>query len=348
MNEDEFRTIWGWNMKRILIINTGGTIGMVNTSEGYKPDGKSFSNILYNMDILKAEGMPSWDLAELDELLDSSNMTVSEWNKIGKLIADAYEDYDGFVVLHGTDTMAYTASALSFMLEHCSKPVILTGAQIPLSEIRSDGRDNIITSLLIAASDMVHEVCIYFGNKLLRGNRAIKYSSDELIAFHSPNYPVLAEAGILISYNKAYLKEKDTEEFRYVPFENVPIGVIKVFPGIQFELFESIMTEKLKGIVIETFGAGNIPSYGGALLPMIKKAFENGTIVTVCSQCPQGTVMLGAYETSMALKNAGAVSGYDITTEAAVAKLYYLFSKGYTTDKIKLLMEKNLCGEMTA
>lgn len=333
--------------KKILIINTGGTIGMVNTPEGYKPDGKSFSNLLRNMDLLKAEGMPLWDLTELDELLDSSNMTVAEWNKIGKLIADAYEDYDGFVVLHGTDTMAYTASALSFMLEHCSKPVILTGSQIPLCEIRSDGMDNIITSLLIAASDMVHEVCIYFGNKLLRGNRSIKYSSDGLIAFVSPNYPVLAEAGILIAYNKAYLKEKDGEEFRYVPFKNVPIGVIKVFPGIQFELFESIMTEKLKGIVIETFGAGNIPGYGGALLPIIQKAFENGTIVTVCSQCPQGTVMLGAYETSMALKNAGAVSGYDITTEAAVAKLYYLFSKGYTTDKIKILMEKNLCGEMT-
>lgn len=336
----------GSDMKRVLIINTGGTIGMVKTSEGYKPDRKSFSNLLHNMDLLKAEGMPLWDLVELDELLDSSNMTVAEWNKIGKIIADAYEKYDGFVVLHGTDTMAYTASALSFMLEHISRPVIITGAQIPLSEIRSDGRDNIITSLLIAASGIVHEVCIYFGNKLLRGNRAIKYSSEGLIAFISPNYPVLAEAGISISYNRAYLKEKDTGEFCYVPFENIPIGVIKVFPGIQFELFESILTEKLKGIVIETFGAGNIPRYGVALIPIIKKAFENGTIVTICSQCPQGSVSLGKYEASMALKNAGAVSGFDITTEAAVAKLYYLFSKGYTADKIKSLMEKNLCGEM--
>ena len=332
--------------KRILIINTGGTIGMVKTPEGYKPDGKSFSKLLRSMDILRAEGMPEWELTELDELIDSSNMTVAEWNKIGKAIADSYDDYDGFVVLHGTDTMAYTASALSFMLEHLAKPVIVTGSQIPLCEIRSDGRDNIITSLLIAASDIVHEVCIYFGNKLLRGNRAIKYSSDGLIAFESPNYPALAEAGISIVYNKAYLKEKDTEKFSYVPLENVPIGVIKVFPGIQFELFEPIMTERLKGIVIETFGAGNIPGYGGALLPIIKKAFANGTIVTVCSQCPQGTVLLGAYETSMALKNAGAVSGYDITTEAAVAKLYYLFSKGYPAEKIKALMEKNLCGEM--
>lgn len=333
-------------MKKILIINTGGTIGMVKTPEGYKPDGRLFSKLLHSIDVLKADGMPAWELVELDELIDSSNMTVEEWNKIGKAIADSYHRYDGFVVLHGTDTMAYTASALSFMLEHLSKPVIITGSQIPLSEIRSDGRDNIITSLLIAASDMVHEVCIYFGDKLLRGNRSMKYSSDGLIAFKSPNYPILAEAGISILYNRAYLKEKDTEEFCYVPFENVPIGVIKVFPGIQFELFEPIMTERLKGIVIETFGAGNIPGNGGALLPIIKKAFANGTIVTVCSQCPQGTVMLGAYETSMPLKNAGAVSGLDITTEAAVAKLYYLFSKGYSADKIKFLMEKNLCGEM--
>lgn len=333
-------------MKRILIINTGGTIGMVNTLEGYKPDRESFSNLLHNMELLKAESMPLWDLTELDELLDSSNITVAEWNKIGKVIADTYNNYDGFVVLHGTDTMAYTASALSFMLEHISKPVIITGSQIPLCEVRSDGWDNLITSLLIAASDIVHEVCIYFGNKLLRGNRSIKYSSDGLIAFKSPNYPVLAEAGISISFNKAYLKEIDQEEFNYVPFENIPIGVIKVFPGIQFEIFESIMTERLKGIVIETFGTGNIPGYGGALLPIIKKAFANGTIVTVCSQCPQGSVLLGAYETSMALKNAGAVSGMDITTEAAVAKLYYLFSKGYPVEKIKFLMEKNLCGEM--
>jgi L-asparaginase len=333
-------------MKRVLIINTGGTIGMVKTSDGYKPNGESFLSLLRNMDVLKAEGMPLWDFIELDELLDSSNMTVGEWNKIGKVIADNYENYDGFVVLHGTDTMAYTASALSFMLEHSSKPVIVTGSQIPLCEIRSDGRDNIITSLIIAASDIVHEVCIYFGGKLFRGNRAIKYSSEGLIAFVSPNYPALAEAGISISYNKAYLKEADTEEFCYVPFESIPIGVIKVFPGIQFELFESIMTERLKGIVIETFGTGNIPGNGGTLLPIIEKAFANGTIVIVCSQCPQGSVLLGEYETSMPLKSAGAVSGLDITTEAAVAKLYYLFSKGYTAERIKCLMGKNLCGEM--
>ena len=332
--------------KKILILNTGGTIGMVRSANGYTPDKEYFSHQLHEMGALKADGMPAWELKHTEHILDSSNMTVEDWNTIGQCIAGEYDKYDGFVILHGTDTMAYTASALSFMLEGLDKPVILTGSQIPLCELRSDGRDNIITSLLIAASGMVREVCIYFGDKLLRGNRAIKYSADGLIAFMSPNYPVLAEAGISITYNSAYLKTRTDRPFNFVPFRTIPIGVIKVFPGIQFELFESIMTEQLKGIVIETFGAGNIPQQGGKLLPIIEKAYRNGTVLAVCSQCPQGTVSLGTYETSSALKDAGAVSGRDITTEAAVAKLYYLFSKESDKEVIKTLMGRNLCGEM--
>lgn len=333
--------------KHILIINTGGTIGMTKSEEGYKPDAENFSRLLHRMDALMALEMPLWDITRTEEILDSSNMTVEDWNDIGRCIADVYDDYDGFVILHGTDTMAYTASALSFMLEGLSKPVIITGSQIPLCEIRSDGRDNIIASLLIASSGRVNEVCIYFGNRLLRGNRAIKYSADGLIAFVSPNFPTLAEAGITISYNDVYLRNRHEGEFRYVPFKNIPIGVIKVFPGIQFELFEAIMTEQLKGVVLETFGAGNIPQQGGGkLLPIIEKAYRNGTVLTVCSQCPQGTVSLGTYETSSALKKVGAVSGKDMTTEAAVAKLYYLFSKGYDKEKIKTLMGQDMRGEM--
>ena len=244
--------------------------------------------------------------------------------------------------------MAYTASALSFMLEGLAKPVILTGSQIPMCEIRSDGRDNLITSLLIAGAEEVHEVCLYFGGKLLRGNRATKFSADGLIAFLSPNYPSLADAGITIRYNESALLPKPKGALKLQLLENIPIGVLKVFPGIQFSLFEQIMTERLRGIVIETFGAGNIPGDGGALLPIIEKAFHNGTVLTVCSQCPQGAVALGAYETSNALKRAGAVSGLDMTTEAAVAKLYYLFSCGYEKERVKTLMEQDLRGEMTA
>ena len=336
--------------KKILIINTGGTISMSASARGYVPDGKAFRKQLTSMELLRpqaGQGMPEWELVETQPLLDSSNMTVSDWNRIGGMVAQNYDAYDGFVILHGTDTMAYTASALSFMLQGLDKPVILTGSQIPLAEIRSDGRDNLIDSLLIAAEGRAREVCIFFGGKLLRGNRATKYSADELIAFASPNYPPLAEAGINVVYNDAALLKKEPKAFEFQALEEIPIGVIKVFPGIQFSLFDQILTEKLRGIVIETFGAGNIPNGGTELLPIVRKAMEHGAVITVCSQCPQGTVSLGAYEASSALADAGAVSGRDLTTEAAVAKLYYLFSKGYSAEEIKRLMETSICGEET-
>lgn len=189
-------------MKRVLIIYTGGTIGMTRTENGYAPRAGYFRAALDAIPDLRAPEMPEWEFYELSPLLDSSNMTVREWNCIAELIAQKYDDYDGFVVLHGTDTMAYTASALSFMLDGLDKPVVLTGSQIPLCEIRSDGRDNLITALLIAGEGIVREVCLYFGGKLLRGNRATKYSADGLIAFVSPNYPSLAEAGISSNITK--------------------------------------------------------------------------------------------------------------------------------------------------
>lgn len=334
-------------MNKILIIHTGGTIGMTWTKDGYKPDGKYFKDAIYHMDSLKARIMPKWDYVETKPLLDSSKMTVNEWNIIGNIVADNKDKYKGFVILHGTDTMAYTASALSFMLQNINKPVILTGSQIPLCETRSDGRDNLITSMLIASQEKVKEVCIYFGGLLLRGNRSTKYSADNMKAFDSPNYPVLANAGISIQYNESAFLKSNNKTFKYQTFQDIPIGVISVFPGFKFELFESIITEKLKGIVIETFGAGNIPNDEKELLPILKKAKENGVVIVVCSQCPQATVDMSVYETGNILKKAGAVSGKDLTTEAAVAKLYYLFNKYDDIDKIKKYMEKNICGELT-
>ena len=333
--------------KRVLIINTGGTIGMKKTDKGYAPARGFLAEAIAAIADMKKEGAPLWDLLELSPLLDSSDITVREWNKIAELIYSHYNGYDGFVVLHGTDTMAYTASALSFILDGLDKSVVLTGSQIPLSEIRSDGKDNLVTSLLIAADGAVCEVCLYFNGKLLRGNRAVKMSADDLVAFDSPNYPHLAEVGISIKYNFSAIGNFDGDKLTLRPFSSIPIGVLKVFPGIQFGLFESIMTEKLSGIVLETFGAGNIPSDGGSLIPIISRAFESGSVVAVCSQCPSGTVSLGTYEASSALKSAGAVSGMDMTTEAAVAKLYYLFSLGLQKSEIKVLMEKNLRGELT-
>lgn len=318
---------------------------MAKSAQGYVPNPEKFHEHLSKIPELQNGEICQWDILDMNPLLDSSNMMVEDWNKIGEIISENYTGYDGFVVLHGTDTMAYTASALSFMLENLGKPVIITGSQIPICEIRSDGKDNIIAAMIIASSGKVNEVCIYFRGELLRGNRAIKYSADGFMAFQSPNAPALAQAGITISYNEAMLLPKPTGAFSFQRFSNVPIGVIKVFPGIQFELFSNIMTESLKGVVLETFGAGNIPGNASSLLPIVEKAFRNGTIVTVCTQCPQGTVLLGTYETSNALKSVGAVSGKSMTTEAAIAKMYYLFSKGYDSETIHRLMETNLRGE---
>ena len=323
---------------------------MKKTDDGYIPVAGFIAEALSSIPDMSRSDFPKWELCEMSPLLDSSNMTVREWNNIASIIYRNYYNYDGFVVLHGTDTMAYTASALSFILSGLDKPVILTGSQIPLSEMRSDGRDNLITSILIAAEGVAREVCLYFSGKLLRGNRAMKMSADGLVAFDSPNYPHLADVGVTIKYNQAAMLakcENATKNIEFLPFSEVPIGVLKVFPGIQFGLFEEIMTEKLSGIVLETFGAGNIPGNGNALLPIIKKAFSSGTVITVCSQCPAGTVILGAYETSSSLKAAGAVSGRDMTTEAAVAKLHHLFSLGISKDEIKQKMEMDICGELS-
>ncbi len=333
-------------MKRICIIYTGGTIGMERGENGYEPGKEPFADIMAKISDFSSPELPEYDVIEFSPLLDSSDVTVSEWNLIGRTISEQMDNYDGFVVLHGTDTMAYTAAALSFILQNLKKPVIVTGSQIPLCEIRSDGKDNILASMMIAASGKVFEVCIFFAGKLIRGNRAIKMSADSLIAFDSPNYPHMADAGIGIRFRNSVLLKPNDKPFEIKELDEEPIGVIKIFPGIQIDLFEPIITKKLRGVVLETFGAGNVPSYCDALSGIIKKAYENGSIVVVCSQCPTGTVSLGTYAASSCLIKAGAVSGKNMTTEAAVAKLYYLLSCGYPREKVKELMEKDLCGEL--
>ena len=332
--------------KKVCLIHTGGTIGMARTEHGYAPKKGFIQSILSGMNELNSVEIPAFDLVEYDPLLDSSNISVKDWIKIAQDIKGKYEEYDGFVILHGTDTMAYTASALSFMLEGLAKPVILTGSQIPLCEIRNDGRDNLITALMIAGNYHVPEVCLFFGNELYRGNRATKISADDLIAFDSPNYPSLGEAGVRIMINEREVREAGTE-LKLSLFQEQQIAVLKIFPGIQFEVFENILTNNLKGIVFEAFGAGNIPENQGALNKILKKAEENGTIIVVCTQCLRGTAMIGEYATSLSFANVGAVSGYDMTVEAAVTKLYYLLSMEYDLDMVKRLMETNLRGEMS-
>ncbi|MCM1148823.1 MAG: asparaginase [Butyricicoccus sp.] len=334
-------------MSRVLIIYTGGTIGMVPSGSGFAPKSGYLKSVLDATPELRSPGIPDWELVEFDKLLDSSNVSVKNWVQIAREIERHYDAYDGFVVLHGTDTMAYTASALAFMLSGLTKPVILTGSQIPMGQLRSDARDNLISSIIIAGEGRCCEVCLYFGGHLLRGCRATKVSSDELAAFDSPNYPPLASADIDIRYNDKLIRPAiGPLELAEFP-ENLPIAVLKVFPGIQFSLLEGIMTEQLSGLVLEAFGVGNLPQQDEELLHAVRKAAANGTIIVVCTQCLRGSVRLGAYETSSALRRAGAVSGYDMTVEAAVAKLYYLFGLGCRPEEIRRLMETDLRGELT-
>ena len=333
--------------KRELVLYSGGTIGMQKTKNGYAPQQGILAEILNNMPELHDDRMPQWELVEFDPLLDSSNISVNEWNVIAKTIEKRYEEFDGFVILHGTDTMAYTASALSFMFEEIDKPIVLTGSQIPIGEPRSDAKDNIVGAIYIASQGFLSEVCIYFCGKLLRGNRTTKISADDLEAFVSPNFPPLATSGIQLKYSDNLLRPRQDHPMHLQLLENVPIGVIKVFPGIQYDLFDPIVVSKLQGLVIEAFGGGNVPGKGRGLPALIHKAFENSTVVVVCSQCPKGCSSLGTYETSWRLKQEGAVDGLDMTTEAAVTKLYYLFSCGYTRREIKTLMEQDLRGELT-
>ena len=338
--------------KKILIIHTGGTIGMVRTENGFAPKAGAIIEELNQIRDLNSPDMPLWDLIEFDPLLDSTNVRAEQWNAMADTIAENYDKYDGFVLLHGTDTLAYSASALSFMLEGLNKPVVFTGAQIPLCELRSDGRDNLITSMMIAADGIIREVSLCFGDAVLRGNRAIKFSADGMVAFTSPNYSKLADAGINIEYNHACIDDYVKSSLHYSFFDTVRlkesrIAVIKVVPGIQFDIFEPIMGESLDGLVLETFGKGNIPNYDPALSRLITEASKCGTIVVVCTQCPAGTVSLGTYEAGSALVKAGAVSGGNMTTEAAITKLTYLLSKDLPKPEIRKLMQTDLRGELT-
>ena len=333
--------------KKICIINTGGTISMTRTENGYAPVRGFMEKALFQIRSMAGDEMPSFEMIEYDPLLDSSSIAVKEWVQIASDIEKYYSRYDGFVILHGTDTMAYTASALSFMLEGLSKPVILTGSQIPIGELRNDARDNLITALMLAAESDIAEVGLFFRNKLFRGNRTTKISSDDFIAFDSPNFPPLADAETRIILNRPLLRKSSDCGLCFQPFGQPKIAVLKMFPGIRFELFEKILTPDLKGIVIEAFGAGNIPDSHGALLGLMEKARDNGTVIVVCTQCVRGSAILGQYESSRDLVEAGAVSGYDLTVEAAVTKLYHLLSIGCDPQMVRQKMTVDLRGEIT-
>lgn len=332
--------------KKILIINTGGTISSIKTHHGYEPSPGYVSQALAKIPAMLHADMPSYVIKEYQPLLDSSNMTVNEWNRIAADIADEYDHYDGFVILHGTDTMAYTASALSFMLENLGKPVILTGSQIPLSEVRNDAVDNVVTSLWICAHQPINEVCVYFNQRLLRGNRTQKVSTQTFNAFDSPNFPPLASIGIDIIINHHLTLARADKAFRLQTIRPHFIANFRLFPGFASDVLAYILTQPLQGLVLETYGTGNAQNNDPQFLELLRTATQRGIIIINCTQCQQGSVEMGQYATGYTLKQAGLLNGHDMTPEAAHCKLLYLFSKYDDIAKIKPLVETSLRGEL--
>lgn len=334
--------------KKILILNTGGTISSIKTKAGYQPAQGHVLEALKAIPALAHEDMPDYEVHEYTPLLDSSNITCKDWNRIAKDIETHYDAFDGFVIFHGTDTMSYTASALSFMLEHLSKPVILTGSQIPLSEVRNDAVDNVLTSIWLCAHRPVHEVCVYFNQHLLRGNRTQKMSSVRFDAFDSPNFPHLAEVGTDINMAKGLLLPEPQAPFNVQMLRPAAIANFRLCPGGSFDVLETLLMMPIEALVLETYGAGNAPNQAPRFLDMLEKATQQGMIIVNSSQCSHGRVQMSQYATGHALKKAGLLSGYDMTPEAIYCKLLYLLSKYDDIATIKAEMGCSTVGELSA
>ncbi len=334
--------------KRVYVAHTGGTIGMRRTEHGYGTERGYLQQQMAEMPELRNESMPDVDLHEYEPLLDSSNMTPRDWMKIAYDIEEHYDGYEGFVVLHGTDTMAYTASALPFILGGLAKPVIITGSQIPLCEIRNDARENLITSLLIASQYDIPEVCLYFGGRLLRGCRAVKVSASGFAAFDSPNFPPLGNVGIGIDVEWNLVRRpKEAEMLRVEDLGAPVVSTLRLFPGISPGLVRNVLRPPLQGLVLEAYGVGNGPDQDSEFLRVVNEATARGVVIVDCTQCLEGSVDLTEYATGSALASAGVISGFDMTSEAALAKMYYLFSRGDSPDQVKATMQDDLRGELT-
>jgi L-asparaginase len=336
----------------LLIIYTGGTIGMVHDTETGSLVPIDFRHISDHVPELRKFG---YDLhsVSFDPVIDSSNIDPAVWIRMAGLIEERYNAFDGFVVLHGTDTMAYSASALSFMLENINKPVIFTGSQLPIGLLRTDGKENLINAIEIAAAKengvpAVPEVCIYFDNKLSRGNRTTKMSAEHFDAFSSPNYPYLAEVGLHIKYNRNLITPSQLNQKLVVhKVFNTNVAILKLFPGITRNLVHSIVkTKGLKGVIIETFGSGNAPTYEWFLEEILNFIDKGGIILNV-TQCHGGSVEMGLYETSRQMLAAGVVSGKDITSEASVTKLMYLLGRYTSRKEVINGLSRSLAGEIS-
>lgn len=337
--------------RKVLIIYTGGTIGMVR-------DFESDALVPFDFDHIQSQ-VPELSLIDVDlesisfeEPIDSSNMVPDVWSFLVLIIKENYDAFDGFVILHGSDTMAYTASALSFMIENLTKPVVLTGSQLPIGLIRTDGKENLITAIEIAASykndkAIVPEVSIYFEYKLYRGNRTHKYNAEHFMAFRSSNYPLLAEAGINVNFNTSRILVPQDAPVVFNPEMDPGVFVLKIFPGISEDMVRHVLrTPGMKALVLETFGSGNAPS-AMWFLKALTEAIYQGLIILNVTQCGEGAVDQGRYETSSALEHIGVIGGADITTESACAKLMFLLANRTTNSAIISDLKKSICGEIS-
>jgi L-asparaginase len=336
---------------KILLIYTGGTIGMRKDFETGALKAFNFSKLLHSIPELKLLDCEI-DTFSFENPIDSSNMNPEYWAETARTIQRNYDDFDGFVVLHGSDTMSYSASALSFMFENLSKPIIFTGSQLPIGDLRTDAKENLITAIQIASlqengKPLIKEVCLYFEYKLYRGNRTTKINAEHFRAFISPNYPFLVESGVHLNINsQLFLPANANDSLKVHTHLDNNVAIVKIFPGIGETVLSAILNiDSLKGIVLETYGAGNAPTEDW-FLSLLQNAINRGLFIVNVTQCSIGSVSMGHYETSTTMKKLGIISGKDITTEAAITKLMYLLGQNIAQEDFKNAFETSLRGEM--